>query len=175
VKRYVQIGFLAVLLAGICWGLFAVRGAGLPRKRVADGGEFRVVQITYGAGKEERHYLDRAPEPLFWLWRSLPDFLRSRVPRPDEGLSTSNHVDRVISIWWTWFDQAGDPYYGPTDYPLMTLDSGKQIPLRWPSIAGEFRQIIIDKPPTDSKRLRLSLLVNDEQVEFEIANPAFKQ
>jgi hypothetical protein len=57
----------------------------------------------------------------------------------------------------------------------MTLDSGKQVRLRWPAVAGEFRQIIVAAPPADSRRLRFSLLVNDDQVEFDIANPAFER
>ena len=107
VKRYVPIVFAAVLLVGTNWWFFAGRGAELPRKQLSDGGEFRVIQVTYGAGEAEQHYLNRAWEPLFSMWRCLPRFLQSRVPFPDEGLSTSNHSDRVISIWWTWFDRSG--------------------------------------------------------------------
>ncbi|RYD84980.1 MAG: hypothetical protein EOP84_03920 [Verrucomicrobiaceae bacterium] len=172
-RRYGAVAIAAVLLFGAIWMLIVVTSPKLPRKQLAAGGEFRVVQVTYGAGKMERHFLGRSPEFTFWMHRHLPPSLQNRIPFPNEGLSASGHVDRVISIWWAWFGPSGNPQVGPTDYPLMTLDSGKQVRLGWPKPSNEFRQTIVTNPPTDSRRLRFSLLVEEEQVDFEIVNPAF--
>ncbi|MHA3775421.1 hypothetical protein ACXR0O_28205 [Verrucomicrobiota bacterium sgz303538] len=172
-RRNVGVAIAAVLLLGAVWVLFLVTVPKLPRKQLADGGEFRVVHVTYGAGKMERHFFVRAPEFTFWIWRHLPTPLQNRIPFPNEGFSASGTNDRVISIWWAWFDPSGNPQAGPTDCPLMTLDSGKQVRLGWPKPSHEFRQTFVVDPPTDSKRLRFSLLVEEEQVEFDIINPAF--
>ena len=62
----------------------------------------------------------------------------------------------------------------------MTMDSGEQVNLKWPypfdDIKGDgYRQIFVDEPPRNSRFLRFHVPVEDEAVDFTIANPAFEK
>ena len=103
--------------------------------------------------------------------------LAMKLPYPSEGHSLTTLQPSLVS-WWAWFNpKTATPEFGPTDYPDMILDSGQQVKLPWPFIAGEggFRRLVIDPAPTNSRRLRFHLPVEDEVVDFEIDNPAYRK
>jgi hypothetical protein len=156
------------------WLSFSARQ--LPRIKLSDGSDFRVVRIRYGTADD--HYFLRAPKAFFWMWNHLPTPLQSVVPSPNEGVGGEfpppNHT--ALSIWWAWFDPVTrKPLLGPSGDVIMTLDSGEQKNLGWPNPVDDYRQIFIMDPPTDSKRLRFSVPVNwlEKPAVFEIENPAY--
>lgn len=167
-----------MLVLGAVWLVRVDHAAGLPRGRLADGGEFRVLQVTYGAGDASMHHLGRAPAPLFWLWRALPNLVRGVVPSPNEGLTSEEREGRAISIWLGWFDSSTNkPLLGPADDPMLTLDSGERVNLGWilPAQDSDLRQMFVCEPSQDSKRLHISLWLNEQWVEFALDNPAFTE
>src|SRR5947207_2829972 len=70
------------LVGGLGWWLF-LRAEPLPRMRLADGGEFRVLKVVYGA--DEDLSLHGAPKWLFKLWRLQPEAMQRIVPYPWRG------------------------------------------------------------------------------------------
>ena len=89
----------------------------------------------------------------------------------------------AIGIWWAYFDpRTGRLELGPSGEALLTLDDGTRRQLAYPSPVG-YREdepadpgyllISMYAPPTNSRRLRLHVPVEDEAVDFEIDNPAF--
>ena len=148
------------------------RAPRLPRVKLADGGEFRVLQINYGT----EHRLAAAPRPIQWMWEQLPSFVQARIPQPSLGADGLGSDKVALSIWRAWFDPAtGKPEIGPSDNAVMTLDEGERINLDWPDPSDSCRQIFVIDPPNYSRRLRFHVVVNEERVDFTIANPAFRK
>lgn len=143
----------------------------LPRVPLKGGGEFRVVKVGYGT----RHQHGRDPEVSFWLWNHLPAWLQARIPYPEEGAGIGTSVPSV-AIWWAWFDpKTRAPMLGPTGSGEVVFDSGATRSLRPESVsAGDIRPLLILEPPQDSKHLKVRIPVNDEPVEFQLANPAYQ-
>lgn len=150
----------------------------LPQFRLSDGAEFRVIQITYTSGPTDsaEHNIGSAPKAAFWLWRHLPEAVQRHVPYPETGIGDTGCSRPALSIWWARFDATTrEPILGPAGDVLMTLDSGRQINLGWPSPADPgYRQIFVTDPPRDSKRLAFEVPVEQERVRFEIDNPAYR-
>ena len=167
------------LLFGGLWFLRYHRAATLPRIPLVGGGEFRVVQISYG--DEDAHHLGGAPPQFLRLWNRLPSLVQRVIPPPVRGdgvlVPSANHT--ALSIYWAWIDPVTQkPVLGPSGDVIMTTDSGEQTNLGWPDPfddrAGDsFRQIFVDEPPRNSFKLRFRVPVNDETVEFTIDNPAY--
>lgn len=166
---------IAICLGAVLVGAAAIiahRVAPLPRIKLADGGEFRVLQVRYGT----EHRLGGAPRAIHWVWDHLPLFLRTNIPPPPAGTSGVGSDKPALSIWWGWFDPAtGKPLLGPSDNAVMSLDSGERINLDWPEPADDYRQIFIIDPPRHSRMLRFHVVTNDERVDFAIKNPAFEE
>jgi hypothetical protein len=167
------------LLGGALW-YFLSRPAELPRIRLPDGGEFRVVQVKFTPNSSvdgHEHNLGPAPAYRFTLWRLLPKSLQSRIPYPSTGIGGQSSYHPAISIWWAYIDpKTGKPALGPTDYVVMILDDGEQRKYDWPEPAeGGYRQIWVDDPPTTSRHLRFRLSAEDQPVDFTIENPAYKR
>jgi hypothetical protein len=85
----------------------------------------------------------------------------------------------ALSIYWTWIDpKTGKHELGPSGDVILTMNSGEQVNLKWPDPFDDYkgagyRQIFVDEPPRDSRFLRFHVPVEDEAVDFTIANPAF--
>jgi hypothetical protein len=159
----------AIFAAGVLW---VFRMPRLPRVRLSDGSEFRVLQISYGT----EHALAGAPRWMHSLWANLPGLLRAcfREPvREDSGLSSGDNKPS-LSIFWSWIDRrTGKWEIGPTDNVVMRLDNGERINLGWPDPGNSCRQIFVPEPPRNSRTLRFHVVVEEERVDFAIANPAF--
>ena len=152
----------------------------LPRIPLPDGGEFRVVQVTYTpkASESHEHNIGAAPKYQFTLWKMLPRAIQARVSYPHDGIGYTSSNRPALSIWWAYFvPKTGKPELGPTDYVVTTLDNGEELEYRdWPNPTDEgYRQIFITDPPTHSKRLRFRLSAEDQPVEFSIENPAYRE
>jgi len=132
------------MMGGASW-YFLSRPADLPRIRLADGGEFRVVKVTYtkeSSVERHEHNIGAAPEYQFALWRMLPKSAQSRVPYPHTGIGELSSTHPAISIWWAYVDpKTGKPELGPSDYVLMILDNGEERKCGWPSPSEDYRQI----------------------------------
>lgn len=178
-KAKVAFAGIAVICV-VCGASFAVilRGKQLPRMKLSDGSEFRVVQICYGTEPED-HHLGRGAKQLFWVWNHLPHRLRIVLPYPDYGESgeSPSTPHTAVSIWCAWFKPgvSRQPILGPSGDVIMTLDSGEEKNLGWPNPIDDYRQIFIIDPPTNSKRLRFAVPVNwlEKPAAFEIENPAY--
>jgi len=178
-RAIIAIAVFGLLLAGV-WLFRIVRADNLPRIPLAGGGEFRVVKICYG-GEHDDHRLGGAPKEILWLLNRLPPAAQSIIPAPAWGDSNSSpgsgHI--ALSIFWTWIDPVTQKAtIGPSGDVLITTDSGEQINNGWPhgftAQSGEdYRQIYVDAPPRNSRRLRFRVPVEDEVVEFTIVNPAY--
>jgi hypothetical protein len=165
----------ALLLGGACLLSFH-RAAPLPRIQFSDGGEFRVVQVTYTpfASESSDHAIGSAPRMQFWLWNHLPKALQAKVPYPNSGISYGLSDHPALSIWWAYIDPTTHkPEVGSTDYVITTLDSGERLNRIWSEPSEGHRQIFLTDPPRHSKRLHFQLGVEDHPVEFSIDNPAF--
>ena len=87
----------------------------------------------------------------------------------------------AVSIYFGWVDRGAKlPKASPTEKVIMTKESGEKRDLGWAypfdaSDGGSYRQILIMDPPTDSRKLRFDLSVEDEKVHFEIINPAYRK
>jgi hypothetical protein len=167
-------GVLAGMVAIACW---IWQRPGLPRFRLSDGGEFRVLKITYlSKGSEyHEHNLNAPPAWRFALWRALPDALQGHIDYPDEGIGAQSSDHPAISIWWAWFDpKTSEPVLGPAGDVWMTLDSGERFNLNWPDPAEDYRQILIVDPSRTSRTLTFDVPVVDDVVHFTIDNPAYR-
>jgi hypothetical protein len=166
------------LLGGALW-YFLSRPAELPRIRLPDGGEFRVVQVKFTPNSSvdgHVHNLGAAPAYRFTLWRLLPKSLQSRIPYPSTGIGYQSSYHPAISIWWAYINpKTGKPQFGPSDYVMTILDNGEQLEQVWPELTDDYRQIFISDPPTTSRHLRFRLSAEDQPVEFSIENPAYKK
>jgi hypothetical protein len=167
------------LLAGVLW-CFPSRPAELPRIRLPDGGEFRVIQMTYTSRSSidtRAHNIGCAPAYQFQLWKLLPTLLRSSVPYPNVGISGSESDHPALSVWWAYIDpNTGKPEIGPTDDVVTILDNGEHLKPVWPFPRAEgYRQIFITDPPPTSQRLRFRLAAEEQPIEFSIENPAYKK
>jgi hypothetical protein len=173
--RRVKVWRIAICLGAVLLGAAAIiahRGASLPRIKLPDGGEFRVLQVGYGT----EHRLGGAPPAIHWVWDHLPLFLRAQIRQPPLGTSGVGSDKAALSIWWGWFDRAtGKPLLGPSDNAVMSLDSGERINLGWPEPVDDYRQIFIIDPPRHSRVIRFHVVTNDERVDFAIKNPAFDE
>jgi hypothetical protein len=165
----------ALLLGGLCV-LSLHRRASLPRIRLADGGEFRVLKICYG--RENDHHLGGAPSSFFSAWNHLPKQLQRVIPYPNTGVTSLSPFPEsppALSIWWAYIDpRTHKPEIGSTDYVITTLDSGERLGRIWPSPGDDYRQIFLNDPPAHSKYLRFEFAAEEQAVEFSIANPAYK-
>lgn len=171
------------VIAGVLSGLILCAGlllrlhhsANLARMRLSDGSEVRVLAISYG----HQHYIGRAPEFLYRTYDRLPKFVREIVPPPPEGhFGKSTPDQNSIAIWWVWIDPATEqPEDCPVGKAVMTLDSGKKVQLGWIYSEDRFRQILVEKPPHNSKRLHFSFFVNEvtQNVQFTISNPGYQR
>ena len=149
--------------------------AKLPRIPLRDGGECRVLRVTYTAGPSDStdHNLYVARGRL-WLYRHLPASFQQRFSEQIRGIGYQSSDHPALSIWWAHFEAATHkPMLGEAGDVLMTEDSGKQTNLGWPDPAEDYRQIFIADPPTDSKRLRFQFPIWGEEVTFTIDNPAY--
>lgn len=168
------VGGLFLILA---WN-FLPRAARLPHIRLPNGGEFRVLKVTYPPGPSEprEHAIGAAPKAAFWIWHRLPKPLQDRIPYPDTGSANLGSSHPGISIWWAYIaPKTGLPQLGPTDYALTTLDSGEQLGPIWPPPVEEgYRQIFLADPPHHSRKLHFRLSAEGQPVEFELANPAYR-
>jgi hypothetical protein len=178
-KLAITIGIGGMLAIGLGWH-YLKRPAELPRIRLPDGGEFRVVQVRFTPNSSvdgHEHNLGAAPAYQFTLWRLLPKSLQSRIPYPRTGIGSPQGSDHpAISIWWAYINpKTGKPQFGPTDYFTTFLDNGEQLEQDWPDLADDYRQIFIRDPPTTSRHLRFRLSAEDQPVEFSIENPAYRK
>ena len=134
-----------------------MRARVLPRVKLSDGSELRVLQVGYGTEAEDHHFGTGAKE-LFWIWRHLPKQIQRVLPYPDYGASGEmpSPPHTAISIWCGWFQPGASrqPILGPAEAAVVTFDSGEQKNLDAIAI-DDYRQILIIDPPNDSKRLRL--------------------
>jgi hypothetical protein len=177
VKRKVKTAIVVVvLLVGGLWFYRVQCAASLPRFPLAEGGEFRVFKICYGG--QDDHRLEGPPGSLMRVWRCLPQALQRVIPYHPEnevhGLSPfSGHM--ALSIWWAVVEPTTkEPVLGPSGDVIMTVDSGEQTNLDWPDPWDPgYRQIFVDEPPRNSRKLHFLVPVEDETVEFTIANPAY--
>ena len=150
------------------------------RTPLKDGAEFRVVQVTYTrrGSESNEHNIGSAPRWQFWAWRKLPKFLQAKVPFPENGIGYQGSFGPALSVWWTYIDpKTKQPELGPTDYAIVTTDSGDRIHANWPDPTDEgFRQIFITDPPKNSRRLKFRVMAwDDEWVDFSLENPAFEE
>ena len=150
----------AVLVAAVLW---PPKRTALPRSKLSDGTEFRVIQVRFtpNASEEQEHNIGGAPSVFFWLWRHLPSSLQSRVPYPDTGIGYTASQYPAISIWWARVDPAsGSPLPSPTANVVMFLDSGEHSSLPYRSDgapkAPHYRQIWVHEPTNSSKPERCS-------------------
>lgn len=168
---------LVALIAGGVWWSLREEVADLPRIPLKGGGEFRVVKIAYGTA--EAHRFGGAPRAVLWVWDRLPNAMRDRLPVPSGGeVLVPINGRKALSIYWGWIDPAtGTATLGPSGNVIMTTDPGEQRDTDWPSPfeykREGYRQIYVDEPPRDSRRLHFRVPVEDETVEFTIENPAF--
>jgi hypothetical protein len=162
------------LLLGVTCLLGLHRAGSLPRIRLSNGGEFRVLKVCYG--RENDHHLGGAPKSFFWAWNHLPKHLQRVIPYPDAGVSGLSPVagKAAVSIWYADIDPGtGKPLLGPADYALITLDSGERLGRVWPEPADDYRQIFLHDPPRHSKYLHVELGAEYDPVAFSVVNPAF--
>lgn len=151
---------------------------GLPNIRLPDGGHFRVAQVRY-TGKttdyRDDHALGRMNGLHSWVWKRLPTPLQEKID-PPVYTGTYNRAP-TLSVWWGYINPCtGKAELGETSHALITTDSGRQLPPIWPRPPhyGEYRQIFLINPPTDSRLLHFSLTVGGEHpVSFTIVNPAY--
>ena len=171
-----------IALAAFCGAIFAIAlllqlpRKQLPHVRLLDGGEFRVIKITYTSKQSEasEHAIGSSPKAAFWVWHHLPKPLQTRIPYPNEGMNISGSSRPALSIWWAYISpRTQQPELGEADYVITTLDSGRQLKPIWPRPYDDYRQIFVNDPPTDSKHLRFRLRAWDNPVEFVIENPAY--
>src|SRR4029434_4666252 len=179
VKAKLAIAIGACGLLGAFW-YFLSRPTGLPRIQLANGGEFRVIQMTYTPRSSidtRAHNIGCAPAYQFKLWKLLPAVLQTNVPYPKTGISGSESSHPALSIWWAYIDpKTGKPEIGPTDDVVTILDSGEQLKPVWPFPREEgYRQIFITDPPPKSKRLRFLVSAEEQPVVFSIENPAYRK
>ena len=180
VKRKAAIAVIsaAALVLGGGWFIQWTKARSLPRIPLKGSGEFRVVRICYGG--EGAHHLGQSSRQYVWFWDRLPGWVQRQVPQPSVGDSAlvpfPDHM--ALSIYWGWIDPAtGKASTGPSGDVVMTIDAGVQKNLGWPypfNHNGEgYRQIFVDEPPRDSRKLHFRVPVEEEAVEFTIDNPAF--
>jgi hypothetical protein len=148
----------------------------LPRSPLRDGGEFRVIQITYTSQPcDSWDHNIGAPKVRWWLYQHLPTALRRKVPEPSLGIGGQSSIRPVLSIWWAHIDPiTRKPVLGEAGDVLMTDDFGHQKNLGWPDPAEDYRQIFIIDPPTSSKRLAFEFPIWGERVRFSLDNPAYR-
>lgn len=182
--HYFLLAFASIVCAG--WLLHAFLTPTLPRIPLRVGGEFRVYKVVYTSDPEDArdHVLGGSPK-LLRFWSQLPPGLQRFVREPKHPYEASFPTVPAISIWWARIDPVTHrPELGPSGEVDLTLDNGKQIKLAYPDPAdyhededrdSGFRAIWIHDPPTDSKKLRLHVPVEDEAVDFEIPNPAYRK
>jgi hypothetical protein len=158
----------------------------LPHIRLHDGSEFRVLQITYTKDPSDDipHNL-HAPRLQWWAFRHLPESLQRRIPSPANGIGYQGSSAPALSIWWACFEEKShQPELGPSGDVIVTLDSGQEINLGWPSPADGppmadpndppgYRQIFLTPVPTESRKLTFDVPVLDDIVRFTIDNPAY--
>jgi hypothetical protein len=170
------------------WFIYRENRGDLPRIHLSEGGEFRVFQVVYTtepqAIETSSHSYGGAPRGLRRMWLNAPATLRRFVPEPKEPYHGSFPQVPAIGIWWAQIEAAtGRPGLGPSGDALLTLDDGEVRKLHYPSPAdyregdpedSGYRIIWIYDPPTSSRRLRLHVPVEDEAVDFEVENPAFR-
>ena len=138
-----------------------------------------MVKICYGPS--EVHRLGGSPRVVLELWDRLPHSLQTRLPAPTYGDTAlvPRPNRNALSIYWTWIDpKTGKHELGPSGDVIMTMDSGEQVNLKWPDPFDDYkgagyRQIFVDEPPRNSRFLHFHVPVEDEAVDFTIANPAF--
>ena len=166
----------ALLVSGLF--IFRLRFlADLPRLALRDGGEVRVLQVSYTPGPSDSidHNLD-APRLRWRIYRHLPSSLRESMEAPTRGIGYQSSDHPALSVWWAHFDPVTrKPMLGEAGDVLMTVDSGQRTNLGWPDPADDYRQIFISNPPTDSKRLTFEFPVWGEWVRFSIDNPAYRR
>ena len=119
--------------------------------------------------------------PLVRRWNHLPSPLQDVIPRPVRGgtvfIPGRSHVG--LSIYWAWIEPTTHmPVLSPSGDVIMTTDSGKEFNLEWPEPFEDedgkgIRQIYMDDPPRNSRKLHFSIPVNGETVGFSIDNPAY--
>jgi hypothetical protein len=173
-KRKTKAAIAALLLVGVLWLNRHCAAENLLRIPLAAGGEFRVLKIYYGG--PDGHHLGGPPSALLRFRRHLPDSLQRFIPYSGEGISGISPAQghTMISIWWAYIHpKTGNPELGPSGDVIMTVDSGEDTNLGWPYPADDYRQIYVIDPPTDSRKLHFLVTVEDETVEFTIANPAY--
>jgi len=175
--RHLGIIVTAVVIGALSyWWSSSAR---LPHIKMKGGGEFRVYKICYGGPDD--HQLARSPRVILSAWNHLPTFVQHLVPQPNFGDSGESPLPgyTAVSVYWGWIERGAKlPAPSPTDPVIMTTDSGQEFNLGWAfpfdaSDGGSYRQILIMHPPTDSRRLRFNLSVEDEKIEFAIDNPAY--
>ena len=151
--------------------------ADLPRVALRDGGEVRVLQVSYTPGPSDDvdHNLE-APRLRWRIYRHLPLSLRERMEAPSRGIGYLSSDRPILSVWWAHFDSVTrKPMLGEAGDVLMTVDSGERTNLGWPDPADDYRQIFVSDPPTNSKRLTFEFPVWGEWVRFSIDNPAYRR
>lgn len=150
---------------------------GLPSIRLPDGGQFQVVQVrhTNKATHESEHALGRWPRVTSWIRARLPQPLQAKIDPPvDTGYGSRAPA---LSVWWAYIEpRTGKPQLGETSHALVSTDSGRYLAPIWPRPPheGEYRQIFLIDPPTDSRHLHFRLTVEGvHPVNFTIVNPAY--
>ncbi len=184
---------LCALLFGLAAALHAWLSPGLPRTRLADGRELRVLKISYGAGEEYEHDLGGASPSRWRAWKKLPPTIRKLLPVPASGIpGDSFGVRGNISVWVAIL-KPGEKYRPDSDtarHPLKVA----HFDIEGQRADGEFnnnlvvardnwnddafqtgiaRQFLIVNPRLHLREFHLGVPVGPQIIPLTIANPHY--